>query len=233
MKKILFALSVVLMSHNVLYGATSWENPIPIPTPQSKCAAEIKKKYYDPVLNECVESGCANPTQITTNKCTTSTDVMCFRNYHINDNEFCQANQMRYVCMSASMCNEGYVCSTFKSTSETTTSSDKQGQCTLNTQTTKTTECKFSRSDVLPYKIKYPHSDTYISKEISYCTSTNSETNTCYLSGSTCKKCPDGAVVASDRNTNPISSCYLPSGETFEDESGEFTVSGNCAYSGN
>ena len=192
-----------------------------------------QKKYYDPASNECVESGCANPTQITTNECSTSTDVMCFRNHHINDDGSCLANQMRYVCMSASKCNEGYVCSTFKSTSETTTSSDKQGQCTLNTQTTKTTECKVYNSEVLPNKIKYPHSYTYISKEISYCTSTDSETNTCYLSGSTCKNCPDGAVVASDRNPNSISSCYLPSGTTYEDESGTFELGSDCAYSGN
>ena len=230
MKKILIASFVVLLSHNVLYGATT----IPIPTPQSKCAVE-PKTYYDPVSMECVESGCANPTQITKNKCTTLTDVMCFRNNHANDDKFtfCPANQMRYVCMSASKCNEGYVCSTFKSTSETTTSSDTQGQCTLNTQTTQTTKCEVYNSAVLPYKIKYPHSYTYISKEISYCTSTYSETNTCYLSGSTCKNCPDGAVVAFDRNTNPISSCYLPSGETYDDESGTFELNSNCAYSGN
>lgn len=55
-----------------------------------------------------------------------------------------------------------------------------------------------------------------------------------YLSSGTCNKCPSSGGVAGltgDKNTGDITSCYIPSGTSFSDDTGSGTYTGNCYYS--
>lgn len=54
-----------------------------------------------------------------------------------------------------------------------------------------------------------------------------------YLSGASCVRCPSSGGVygtTADNNTGGITSCYLPSGTTGSDTTGNFTYTGNCYY---
>lgn len=55
-----------------------------------------------------------------------------------------------------------------------------------------------------------------------------------YLSVDICLRCPSSGGVygtTADNNTGGITSCYLPSGTTGSDASGNFIYIGNCYYS--
>ena len=55
-----------------------------------------------------------------------------------------------------------------------------------------------------------------------------------YLDSGDCVRCPSsGGVYGTtvDKNTGGITSCYIPSGNSFSDSSGSGTYSGNCYYS--
>lgn len=55
-----------------------------------------------------------------------------------------------------------------------------------------------------------------------------------YLSDGDCKRCPSSGGVygtTADKNTGGITSCYIPSGNSFSDSTGSGTYTGNCYYS--
>ena len=222
MKKILIASFVVLLSHNVLYGALI---DVPIDGDYTvKCDPFTDTPFWDPVSNSCVKSDCINTNDVNKNIC--DPKVMCFRGYVKGDTSRC-LGEKRYVCLDN--CKEDYVCTgiTTGTTESTNCENVDTNGCQRCVKTTKSTSCTLGQTTYFYNVI------TTTTDEVIYCTS-NKAPNTCYKTNDgLCKKCPDGAVVASDRNTNSISSCYLPSGKTYEDESGTFKLNGNCAYSGN
>lgn len=54
-----------------------------------------------------------------------------------------------------------------------------------------------------------------------------------YLDSATCKTCPTSGGIAgksADKNTKGIGACYIPSGNSFSDDTGSGTYAGDCYY---
>ncbi|HIS70872.1 MAG TPA: hypothetical protein IAD02_02680 [Candidatus Enterousia intestinigallinarum] len=66
------------------------------------------------------------------------------------------------------------------------------------------------------------------------CTVTGTVYSSCkpgyYLSSNNCIACPNGGTSA-DKNSGGITDCYLPSGTTGSDSTGNFTYTADCHYS--
>lgn len=70
------------------------------------------------------------------------------------------------------------------------------------------------------------------------CTETTKTYTSCksgyYLSSGKCVRCPSSGGVygtTKDKNTGGITSCYIPSGNSFSDTTGSGVFTGNCYYS--
>lgn len=50
-----------------------------------------------------------------------------------------------------------------------------------------------------------------------------------YLADGNCAACPDGGTSA-DSNSSGITACYLPMGTASDDNTGEYTYTGDCPY---
>lgn len=206
MKKILLCLAVVMPLCNA-YAIVG------VPD----CPSGYK---YDTDLEECVQRMC-DTMEGSAITCTKSGLVKCCK----YNPKVCPKTGYMCSCVTSGKCTRDYLCQNVAG------ELNDVGACKIyNVCERKLWE---------RWNITITSSHRYAANLTTYCS------QGCYLDGTTCRQCPgaEATTAASNEITvngqtlkmgkGDVTSCYLPSGKTYEDESGKFELDSDCAYSGN
>ncbi len=206
MKKILLCLAVVMPLCNA-YAIVGGQD----------CPSGTK---YDNYLEKCMQQIC-DTMEGSAITCTKSGMVKCCK-YNPNG---CPTTGYMCSCVTSNECTRDYLCQ------HVAGEPNDVGACKIYNDCKKETWELWSPITISSHR--------YTANLTTYCS------QGCYLDGTTCRQCPGAEATTAASNeitvngqtlkmgTGGVTSCYLENGKSYTDESGEFTVSENCQYSGN